>query len=45
MPLDPRAQAFIDQMAAMGIGFSPDLTPAVAREWPKATERILPLKQ
>jgi acetyl esterase len=42
MPLDPQAQALLEQMKAMGFTYTPDLTVARARETLKAMQAVRP---
>ena len=40
MPLDPQAQALLEQMKAMGFTYTPDLTVGRARETLKAMQAV-----
>src|SRR5258708_20242763 len=42
MPLDPQAQALLEQMKQMGLGYTPDLTVERARETLKAMQAVRP---
>src|SRR5260221_9657534 len=42
MPLDPQAQALLEQMKQMGLGYTPDLTVERARETLKAMQTVRP---
>src|SRR5258707_9923612 len=42
MPLDPQAQALLEQMKQRGLGYTPDLTVERARETLKAMQTVRP---
>jgi hypothetical protein len=42
MPLDPQAQALLEQMKMMGFSYTPDMTVARARETLKAMQAVRP---
>src|SRR5205823_14027224 len=42
MPLDPQAQALLEQMKQMGLGYTPDLTVERASETLKAMQAVRP---